>query len=232
MELAEEFSRQRDERTREERWLALFCAVVAAVLLAVAAAAALDRDADGAPTRFSRHATADPRYFTTWSSIAFVAGLLVFAALPWWPGGARDASSSSWTSWTRAVLRDLARCAMVNAVVVGALGPFVIAYRSRPVPGRACGVVLRSNFWQHALPALIATIVLVRVARTAPPLGWRAVALTLAFQLAYLWVPFARVVGVDKLRAVYAQDSLAALLGVIATTAALTIVVARTLSER
>tara|TARA_B110001450_G_scaffold76664_1_gene72916 strand:- start:2473 stop:2898 length:426 start_codon:yes stop_codon:yes gene_type:complete len=78
-----------------------------------------------------------PGYFTTWS-----AGWLVVALL----------------------VSKLDKCfltaAAINSIVVGLIGPYVVAYGR--IPGNASLITL-SNAWMHALPMFVAALILRRV---------------------------------------------------------------------
>ena len=132
----------------------------------------------------------DAAYFTTWS-----AGWLVVALV------------------LSRLDRHLLAAAAANSMVVGLLGPFVLAYGG--VPG-APHALSCSNAWMHALPMFVAALAWPERCE-----AWRVLAYVAAFDLAWLAASDRGDRGWAKAKRLYGVRNPTWLLGVVALQCAL-----------
>lgn len=151
----------------------------------------------------------DPRHYTTWSNAGLV-GAALCAALAH-RAEALPARARQW-------LASAACALLVNMLVVGLLGAYVLAYHHAPAaPPRSTSyhrALNRTYFWQDALPAFASALALVRVATAPRGSVWaeargdmRGLLAVFGLQAAYALTPYRGHLGVAKVRAVYGQEN-------------------------
>jgi Mn2+/Fe2+ NRAMP family transporter len=133
------------------------------------------------------HVQTDTKFYTTWTNISTIVSLIVLIVMR----GNNKAEK---------ILKCSARAFLVNAIVVGLLGAFTLAYKKKGISQDEVQLKLRSNFWQHALPSFVATIVLFQNKEVT---DLRYLSIVLLMQVIYFCVPYNGKVGLSKFDKVY-----------------------------
>ena len=139
-----------------------------------------------------KHIQLSPKFYTTWTNATTFSSILILLVF----------RLVKHDSKIKRVIVSACQVFLVNAIAVGVLGAFSLAYKKDGIPAELVTLKLRSNFWQHAIPSLVATGILVHQKEKA---DWKYLFIVPVMQLLYALIPYQGTIAFQKLKLVYGQ---------------------------